>query len=71
MRYSEYAGKKRGELSKEEKVFLLKDAVCRGGMTLSPLTDGEGMVQFAETLASYGTVHGGIISIEDESELYK
>lgn len=70
MKYSEYAGIKWGELSQDEKDFLLNDAVCRGGMTLSPLTDGEGMVQFAETLATYGIVQNGVISIEEESELY-
>lgn len=70
MKYSEYAGKKWGELSQEEKDYLLKDAVCRGGMTLSPLIDGEGMVQFAESLATYGTVQNGVIIIEEESELY-
>ena len=43
MKYSEYAGRKWGELSQDEKDFLLEDAVCRVGMTLSPLADGEGI----------------------------
>ena len=70
MKYSEYAGLKWGELNDNDKKFLLKNAVCRGGMMGNPLTQGEGMVEFAETLAVLGAVYDGNIVIDDEAELY-
>lgn len=70
MKYSEYAGLKWGELNDNDKKLLLKNAICRGTMTGSPLTKGEGMVEFAETLAVLGAVYDGNIVIDDEAELY-
>ena len=70
MKYSEYAGLKWGELNDNDKKLLLKNAICRETMTGSPLTKGEGMVEFAETLAVLGAVYDGNIVIDDEAELY-
>ncbi len=39
-------------------------------MTGNPLTQGEGMVKFMETLAVLGAVYDGNIVIEDEAKLY-
>lgn len=70
MKYSEYAGLKWGELNDNDKKLLLKNAICRETMTGSPLTKGERMVEFAETLAVLGAVYDGNIVIDDEAELY-
>lgn len=70
MKYSEYAGLKWGQLNDNDKKLLLKDAVCIGGMTGTPITQGEGMVEFAETLVVLGAVYDGNIVIADEAELY-
>ncbi|MDO4925365.1 MAG: hypothetical protein Q3980_06905 [Turicibacter sp.] len=58
------------ELSDEDKRGLLKNAICRDILVGSPLNDGEGIVEFSDTLAVLGSVCNGKIKIEDDKILY-
>lgn len=67
---NKFENKRWKEISEEDKVKLLKDAVCRDFMMGSPLLDGEGMVDFYETLAATGRISNGVIEIDDDEVLY-
>jgi hypothetical protein len=67
---NKFENKRWKEISEEDKVELLKDAVCRDFMMGSPLLDGAGMVDFYETLAAAGRISNGVIEIDDDEVLY-
>ncbi|HBZ53082.1 MAG TPA: hypothetical protein DEO82_04850, partial [Eubacterium sp.] len=68
--YSKYEGKRWGDLTEEDHIFLLKDVFVNDLHTGAVISDGYGMVHFCETLASMGTVEKGNIFIPDDAELY-
>jgi hypothetical protein len=65
-----YVDKKWKDISEHDKEELLKNAICRDYLVGSALTDGDGMVCFAETLAAMGTIRDGIIQINGDEVLY-
>jgi len=65
-----YVDKKWEDISEHDKEELLKNAICRDCLVESPLTDGDGMVCFAETLTAMGTIRDGIIQIDGDEVLY-
>ncbi len=65
-----YVDKKWKDISEHDKEELLKNAICRDSLVGSPLTNGDGMVCFAETLAAMGTIRDGIIQIDGDEVLY-
>ncbi|MDI3537943.1 MULTISPECIES: hypothetical protein [Clostridia] len=67
---NKFENKRWKEISEEDKVKLLKDAVCRDFVMGSPLLDGEGIVDFYETLAATGRISNGVIEINDDEVLY-
>lgn len=58
------------ELSDEDKQELLKNAICRDAFLGLPLNNGEGIVEFCDTLVVLGSICNGKIEIEDEEVLY-
>lgn len=65
-----FENKRWRDICAEDKEILLKNAVCRDVLVGSPLTEGFGLVHFSETLTAMGTIHDGVISIEDDELLY-
>lgn len=65
-----YENKRWGDICAEDKEILLKNAVCRDVLVGSPMTEGFGWVHFSETLTAMGTIHNGIINIDDDEVLY-
>lgn len=65
-----YEGKHWRDISVEDREMLLKNAVCREGSVGLSLTDGSGLVHFSETLTARGTIHNGVINIDDDAILY-
>lgn len=66
----EFEGKRWKDLCDVDKKELLKKAVCRDFRVGCPLTNGEGLVEFSETLAVLGSVCDGVISVDDDEILY-
>lgn len=67
---NKYAGKKWKDVSEYDKEELLKNAICREIYIGCPIEDGTGRVCFSETLAAMGSIHNGIIQIEEDESLY-
>lgn len=67
---NKYVDKKWKDIRENDKVELLKNAICRDNLVGSPLTDGDGMVCFSETLAAMGTINDGVIQIDGDEVLY-
>lgn len=67
---NEFENKKWKDISNQDKVELLKNAICRDLRMGTPLLDGEGMVDFYETFAARGQVSNGVIEIDDDEVLY-
>lgn len=65
-----FVNKKWKDISEYDKRKLLKDAICKDYREGCPLSNGEGMVYFKETLATMGRACNGVIKIDDEAVLY-
>lgn len=58
------------DISEDDKKELLKSAICRDFTMGSPLSDGEGMICFSDTLATVGCTCNNVIKIDDNAVLY-
>lgn len=59
-----------GNIAQEEKALLLQNAVCRDVLFGTPMNNGEGLIEFSETLAVMGEINNGEIKISNKSVLY-
>lgn len=68
--YRKFEGKKWKDIDDNDRKMLLKDAFCLDIYRGCVISNGDCMVNFAETLAAMGKVYDGQIVIADDEELY-
>ena len=59
-----------GELSKEKRSSLLKNATCIDGKTGNNVNDGECIIDLTDTLSVCGNIIDGEVVINDNALIY-